>query len=64
MGIISVGFDVQWINNCSHRLFYFGQIGLLEKEKFNCNGAVRQLFTDFKKAHDSVRREVLYYILI
>jgi hypothetical protein len=25
---------------------------------------VRQLFTDFKKAHDSVRMEVLYNILI
>jgi hypothetical protein len=24
------------------------------------NGAVNQLFTDFKKAYDSVRREVLY----
>jgi hypothetical protein len=25
---------------------------------------VHQLFTDFKKAHESVRREVLYNILI
>jgi hypothetical protein len=25
---------------------------------------VHQLFVDFKKAYDSVRREVLYYILI
>jgi len=25
---------------------------------------VHQLFIDFKKAHDSVRREVFYYILI
>jgi hypothetical protein len=26
--------------------------------------AVRQLFVDFKKAYDSVRREILYNILI
>jgi len=28
------------------------------------NETVRQLFIDFKKAYDSVRREVLYNILI
>jgi hypothetical protein len=28
------------------------------------NGTVHQLFIDFKKAYDSVRREVLYGILI
>jgi hypothetical protein len=28
------------------------------------NGAVHQLFVDFTKAYDSVRREVLYNILI
>jgi hypothetical protein len=28
------------------------------------NGTVHQLFIDFKKAYDSVRREVLYNILI
>jgi negative regulator of genetic competence, sporulation and motility len=28
------------------------------------NEAMHQLFVDFKKAHDSVRREVLYNILI
>jgi hypothetical protein len=27
------------------------------------NGTVHQLFIDFKKAHDSVRREILYNIL-
>jgi len=35
----------------------------LEK-KWEYNEAVHQLFIDFKKAYDSVRREVLYNILI
>ena len=36
---------------------------ILEK-KWEHNEAVHQLFTDFKKAYDSVRREALYNILI
>jgi len=36
---------------------------ILEK-KWEFNEAAPQLFTDFKKAYDSVRREVLYNILI
>jgi hypothetical protein len=32
--------------------------------KWECNERVHQLFIDFKKAYDSVRREVLYNILI
>jgi len=36
---------------------------ILEK-KWEHNEAVHQLFIDFKKAYDSVRREVLYDILI
>jgi hypothetical protein len=36
---------------------------MLEK-KWEYNEAVHQLFIDFKKAYDSVRREVLYTILI
>jgi hypothetical protein len=35
---------------------------ILEK-KWEYNEAVQQLFIDFKKAYDSVRREVLYNIL-
>ena len=34
------------------------------KKKWEYNEPVHQLFTDFKKAYDSVRREVLYKILI
>jgi hypothetical protein len=36
---------------------------ILEK-KWEYNGKVHQLFIDFKKAYDLVRREVLYNILI
>ena len=36
---------------------------MLEK-KWEYNVAVHQLFTDFKKAYDSVRKEVLYNILM
>jgi hypothetical protein len=36
---------------------------MLEK-KCEYNGTVQQLFMDFKKAYDSVRREVLRNILI
>jgi hypothetical protein len=45
----------------SDQIFYIWQI--LEK-KWEYNGTVHQLFIDFKKACDSVRREVLYNILI
>ena len=36
---------------------------MLEK-KWEYNEEVHQLFIDFKKSYDSVRREVLYNILI
>jgi hypothetical protein len=36
---------------------------MLEK-KWESNGTVHQLFTDFKKAYNSVKREVLYNILL
>jgi hypothetical protein len=42
-------------------IFYIWQI--LEK-KWEYNGTEHQLFIDFQKACDSVRREVLYNILI
>jgi sorting nexin-29 len=43
------------------QIFFIWQI--LQK-KFEYTGTVYQLFVDFKKAYDSVRREVLYNILI
>jgi hypothetical protein len=43
------------------QIFYIRQI--LEK-RWEYNGTVHQLFIDFKKAYDSVRREALHNILI
>jgi hypothetical protein len=34
------------------------------KRKWEYNERVHQLFIDFKKAYDAVRREVLYSILV
>jgi hypothetical protein len=34
------------------------------QQKWEYNGTVHQLFIDFKKAHDSVKRKVLYNILL
>jgi hypothetical protein len=42
---------------------YFRTRQMLEK-KWEYSDTVHQLFTDFKKAYDSVRRVVLYNILI
>jgi hypothetical protein len=51
-----------WHNrSTTDQIFYIRQI--LEK-KWEYNGTVHQLFMDFKKAYDSVRKEVLYSILI
>jgi hypothetical protein len=41
-----------------------GHIFSIHEKKWEYNEAVHQLFIDFKKAYDSVRREVLYNILI
>jgi hypothetical protein len=43
------------------QIFYIWQI--LEN-KWEYNGTIHQLLRDFKKAYDSVRRELLYNILI
>ena len=44
-------------------MIYSVFVKILEK-KWEHNEAVHQLFIDFKKAYDSVRREALYKILI
>jgi hypothetical protein len=49
------------IRSTTDQISYIRQI--LEK-KWECNGTVHQLFIDFKKAYDSLRREVLNNILI
>jgi hypothetical protein len=43
------------------QIFYIQQI---LKKKWEYNGMVHQLFIDFKKAYDSVKREVLYNIML
>jgi hypothetical protein len=60
LGIISVGFNItdQLLIRFSAFVRYW------RKNKWEYNEAVHQLFIDFKKAYDSVRREVLYNILI
>jgi hypothetical protein len=44
------------ITSTTDQIFYIQQI--LE-QKWEYNGMVHQLFIDFKKAYDSVKREVL-----
>jgi hypothetical protein len=58
LGINSVGVDVT--DQLLIRYLHSSDSG----KKFEFNERVRQLFVDFKKAYDSVRREVLYSILI
>jgi len=50
-----------WRRSATDHIFCIRQI--LEKQ-WEYNEAVHQLFIDFKKAYDSVRRQVLYNILI
>ena len=59
MGIINVDSDAT--GSTTDHIFCILQI--LEK-KLEYNEAVLQLFIDLKKAYDSVRRNVLYNILI
>jgi hypothetical protein len=57
LGITSVDCDVI---GKQLRIFY---IHLLLEKEWECNGTVRQLFIDFKKACGSFMREVLYSIV-
>jgi hypothetical protein len=58
LGITNVDFDVR-----DRRLIRF-LYPSYTREKWEYNGTVHQLFIDFKKAYHSVRRDVLYNILI
>jgi purine nucleoside phosphorylase len=57
LGPINVDADIT--DNNSTDFLYPADSG----EKWEYNGTVHQLFIDFKKAYDSVMREVLYNIL-
>jgi hypothetical protein len=57
-GIISMGFHVT-----SQLLIIYSAFIKYFRKKWEYNEAVHHLFIDFKKAYDSVRREVLYSIL-
>jgi hypothetical protein len=59
LGTISVDFDVT-----DQLLIRFSSFIRYWEKKWEYNETVHQLFIDFKKAYDSVRREVLYNILI
>jgi hypothetical protein len=60
LGIISVGFDI-----ADQLLIRFSAFVKYWRKKWEYSEKVHQLFIDFKKAYDSVRRkEVLYNILI
>jgi hypothetical protein len=59
LGIISVDFDAT-----SQLLIIYSAFVKYLRKKWQFNEATQQLLIDFKKAYDSVRREVLYNILI
>jgi hypothetical protein len=47
----------QLLIRCSAFVIYW-------RKTWECNGTVHNLYTDFEKAYDSVRREMLYNVLI
>jgi hypothetical protein len=53
--------EFQYNRSTKDKIFYIHQI--LER-RWEDSETVHRLFIDFKKSHDSVRREVLYSILI
>ena len=58
-GITNVAFDTT-----DRPLIIYPAFVTYLRKKWEYNEAVHQLFIDFKKAYNSVRREVLYNILI
>jgi len=59
LGIINVDFDAT-----GQQLTIYSAFIKYLRKKWEYNKAVHQLFIDFRKAYDSVRREVLYNILL
>jgi len=59
LGISKVDFDAT-----GQLLIIYSAFAKYYEKKWEYNEAVQQLFIDLKKAYDSVRREVLYNILI
>jgi hypothetical protein len=59
LGIISVGFDAT-----DQLLIRFSAFLRYCRKKWEYHETVHQLFIDFKETYDSVRREVLYSILL
>jgi len=59
LGIINVDFDTK-----DQLLIIYSAFVKYLRKKWEYNEAVHQLFMDFKRAYDSVRREVLSNILI
>jgi hypothetical protein len=59
LGNINVGFDI-----IDQLLIRFSAFIRYWRKKWEYNETVHQLFIDFKKAYDSVRKEILYNILI
>jgi hypothetical protein len=57
--IINVGSDIT-----DQLVIRFSAFVIYWRKKWEYNVTVHQLFIDFKKAKDSVRREVLYNIVI
>ena len=53
-----------WISSNRSTADHIFCIFQILKKKWEYNEAVHQLFIDFKKVNDSVRREVYYNILI
>jgi hypothetical protein len=58
LGITNADFEVR---SKTDKIFYVHQI---PERKWEYNGIVHQLFIDYKKAYDSVKKETLYNILI
>jgi len=59
LGIINVAFDAT-----GRLLIIYSTFAKYLRKKWEYNEPVHQLFIDFKKAYDSVRRDVLHKILI